>query len=327
MVVKRGTRNNDVLIGTGDNDTLLGFAGNDFLDGGFGFDKIDGGAGNDTTSYLFFTGNVIANLSTGIVRFPGNSVLTDRLVSIENINTGDGADVIRGTSARNVVSSGNGNDTIYGGGGNDLLDGGFGFDLIVGGKGSDTTTYSFFGSSVVADLISGVVAFPGNSSSTDTLESIENIVTGNADDQIRGTNGKNLINTAGGADLLIGRSGADTLIGGDGNDTFAFIKPGDSKENARDVIQSGSGAAAFQGAGADVGDLMDLSAIDANTNIAGDQAFEFGGTGIGRLSVVNVGAKTLIKANTDGDAAFEVQILIRDKSVLAAAYSADDFIL
>ena len=60
---------------------------------------------------------------------------------------------------------------------------------------------------------------------------------------------------------------------------------------------------------------------------AGNQAFVFGGTGIGRVSLVNSGSDTVVRCNTDKDAAFELELVIEDGGVLAAAYRAVDFIL
>ena len=56
--------------------------------------------------------------------------------------------------------------------------------------------------------------------------------------------------------------------------------------------------AAFEGAGVAGGDLIDVSEIDANTAQAGNQAFAFGGTGIGRLSVVELRQPTPLSAAT-----------------------------
>ena len=53
----------------------------------------------------------------------------------------------------------------------------------------------------------------------------------------------------------------------------------------------------------------------------------FDGTGIGRVSAVNSGADTLIRCNIDSDAAFEFELLIKDRGVLASAYEAIDFFL
>ena len=53
-----------------------------------------------------------------------------------------------------------------------------------------------------------------------------------------------------------------------------------------------------------------------------------GGAGIGRISAVEMGnTATLVRANTDNDAAFEFELVIEDASTNASAYTAADFIL
>ena len=59
----------------------------------------------------------------------------------------------------------------------------------------------------------------------------------------------------------------------------------------------------------------------------GNQAFLFGGSGLGRVSVVDSGAEFLIRCNVDKDAAFEFELIIEDAGVLASAYRAGDLIL
>jgi serralysin len=97
---------------------------------------------------------------------------------------------------------------------------------------------------------------------------------------------------------------------------------------ARDAIAAGDGAVAFERPGAQTGDRIDLSAIDANTTAANDQAFAFGtATGKGRLWVANVGNQTVVRGNTDNDAAAEFELAIEDVRVTANQYTAADFIL
>ena len=122
---------NDTLLGLDGNDVLLGGDGDDFLDGGFGFDTINGGNGNDTTSYAFYSGPIVANLTTGVVGFPGNSLLTDTLISIENVIGTNGNDSITGNNDANVLSGRLGNDTLNGGLGRDTMTGGAGNDIFV----------------------------------------------------------------------------------------------------------------------------------------------------------------------------------------------------
>ena len=73
----------------------------------------------------------------------------------------------------------------------------------------------------------------------------------------------------GGNDILIGGTGRDVLIGGAGGDLFRFRTPGEAGVGAgRDVI------ADFQPRI----DHIDLRQIDARPDLAGDQAFVFGGS-------------------------------------------------
>jgi len=132
-----GNSNRDYLYGGDGDDTLKGGSGNDYLDGGFGYDSIDGGADVDEVSYSFFAGPIDANLSTGVVRFPGNNTRVDTLASVENLTGTSGNDVIRGNGLANRLSGGGGNDFIYGGSGNDILYGGEGNDRLFGEAGVD----------------------------------------------------------------------------------------------------------------------------------------------------------------------------------------------
>ncbi|MEH2257371.1 M10 family metallopeptidase C-terminal domain-containing protein, partial [Nostoc sp.] len=77
------------------------------------------------------SGPIDANLSTGVVKFPGNSTLTDKLVSIENLIGTTGNDTIVGSSANNVLNGEAGSDTLVGGYGTDVLTGGAGADKFV----------------------------------------------------------------------------------------------------------------------------------------------------------------------------------------------------
>lgn len=176
----------------------------------------------------------------------------------------------------------------------------------------------------------------------------------NASETFTGSNSADAMNGAGGNDTLIGAKGndilvggagsdtlrgqtgndtlrggaqADTLVGGSGADVFDFDFTSDSAPGARDTIAAGDGATAFQGAGSSGGDRIDLSGIDANTTAGGNQAFIFGGTGKGHLSLVNSGDVTIVRGNTDNDAAFEIEIAIADAGINASTYKAIDFIL
>lgn len=183
-------------------------------------------------------------------------------------------------------------DGIRGLGGLDSITGRQGDDSIWGDAGAD-----WLGGAEGHDLLDG----------------------GADDDRLRG---------GAGDDSLIGGRGSDTLIGGQGRDVFVFTSADDARRDAPDFIRGGD-LGAFEAPGAGEGDLIDLSAIDANRAEDGDQAFVMdGGRGAGRLWLVDGPAgSTIILANLDGDAAPEIRIFLRDGATLAAAYSAEDFIL
>lgn len=105
----------DILRGLDGHDQIYGGAGNDTIDGGYGFDTIDGGSGVDTTTYLFYSGPIVADLNTGAVSFPGNSSFTDTLISIENVIATHGNDTLYGNSLDNVLEGMGGHDFIAGG--------------------------------------------------------------------------------------------------------------------------------------------------------------------------------------------------------------------
>lgn len=177
-----------------------------------------------------------------------------------------------------------------------------------------------------ADFVSGA-------DGADTLaggDGADTVLGGNGKDVLYGGAGADLLRGQANDDRLTGGSGADILVGGAGRDSFVFASTSQSTDAARDTLRAGDGGAAFE-----VGEKIDLAAIDANTTIAGDQAFVFGGvlapgaSGLkGRLYVTNVGQDTIFHANTDNDAAWEFAVEIEDGAGRGAAwYHGTDFVL
>jgi Ca2+-binding RTX toxin-like protein len=220
-----GTIGNDTLIGSGGDDELHGFGGDDILDGRLGFDLIDGGDGYDFVSYTFYSGPINLSLVSGVVSFPGNSLRTDALVSIEGVYAGKGSDVIYGDDGNNFIVSDDGstgfamgNDTVYGGGGNDQIDGGWGFDFLDGGDGFDIVDYSFFqdSSGTVIDLVQQKVFFTPTYSSggrVDTILNFEGAIGGGGNDEFIGDGRSN---------SFYGRNGNDAIDGGANTDTALY---------------------------------------------------------------------------------------------------------
>ena len=140
--------------------------------------------------------------------------------SMKSDTSGFNADIMLGNGGADTLSGGGGGDTLRGGAGNDVLDGGLGFDLLNGGTGIDKASYRFFTGSTVVDLQEGEVSFPFNSLNVDTIQSIEDVETGNGSDTILGSDGANRLEAFGGNDVIEGAAGEDTLIGSGGNDTL-----------------------------------------------------------------------------------------------------------
>ncbi|MBB5220236.1 Ca2+-binding RTX toxin-like protein [Amaricoccus macauensis] len=163
----------------------------------FGRDLIDGGAGTDTLvidgppvdvdEFLVYVREapaVRANLGTGTLRL-GDSPNRSTLISIENIETGSGADSINGSSGDNLISAGDGANVVYAGAGN---------DTIIGG---DSRFY-----------------YDGNTGDPSPVELLNG---GDGDDVIYGMG--STVNSASG-DTGAEYPGTDILAGGNGNDTI-----------------------------------------------------------------------------------------------------------
>jgi Ca2+-binding RTX toxin-like protein len=297
--VIRGTSAANVIDGGDRNDQLFGNAGNDTLIGGNGLDHLDGGLGADTL--IGGTGDdvyTIDNAGDVVTENPGegtdtvNSSLSYTLgANLEKlVLLGSGAidgtgnsvgNVIRGNDSANTLSGLSGNDTLYGNGGADHLDGGTGADTMIGGVGNDTYVVDNVGDVVTetpgegTDLVQSSITYTlgadvenltltGSSAINGTGNGLNNILTGNS--------AANVLSGGDGNDTIQGGGGADTLTGGIGNDTFTFTDISESLPGSADTITDFT---SNLGEGSD--DQIDLSAIDANTSLAGDQAFTFNG--------------------------------------------------
>lgn len=290
---------NDRLYGeAGDDVELSGQDGDDFLAPGTGLGTmVRGGDGNDTVSY------VDANVGMTVYLWDNdafdtdfNGVVTNTLDSIENAEGSTQADHIEGTDLANVLRGLGGGDTMKGLGGDDELFGGDGADFLYGDDGNDV-----------------VRGEKGN----------DNLYGGAGDNQLFGGAGNDTLWGSGGADqveLFVGGAGKDTMHGLGGRDTFRFDQIADSGvSNARDTIVD-----LFRSEG----DRIDLSAIDARTGQAGNQAFTFIGNGAftasGQVRVVDqaFGAK-LVQISNDGDLQADMEIWVG----IAPQLGAQDFVL
>ena len=318
-----GNQVNNKLYGNAGNDTLNGDAGNDLLVGGAGADKLNGGAGTDTASYAGASKGVTVSLLT--TKSSTNDAAGDTFSSIENI-TGTGyADVITGNTAANLLRGEAGNDTLNGGDGDDTLIGGAGADKLNGGAGIDTASYAGAGKGVTVSLLT--TKSSTNDATGDTFSSIENITGSSYDDIITGNTGANVLRGEAGNDKLIGGNGNDTLLGGLGADKLYGGAGGDRFifKAAQESTVATSGRDTIYDFVYAEGDRIDLSGIDASTKIAGDQGFNFIGSGAftgtaGQLRSVVSGNTTLITGDTNGDKIADFAIFLDDAITFQKGY-------
>lgn len=246
-----GAARDEVYDGSGNDVVSLG-GGNDTYYASEGNDVVYGGTGLDTLSFEFQSRNYTFDpvlLNTEGVRVDlalttaqsFGSFGTDTLSGFEVVRGGGGADTILGSAASEGFSGAGGNDVIAGRGGNDNISGGEGNDTLVGGTGRDN-----------------LIGEAGN----DTL--------------------------VGDGDSLFGGEGADVYRPGVGRDDVVlsettavrdivrYLAVGESQNSTAttgpDLVRG------FDGGGGATDDKIDLSAIDANTALAGNQSFVFRGT-------------------------------------------------
>lgn len=217
--------------------------------------------------------------------------------SLDNRLSGHGgADRLTGRLGSDTLSGGTGTDTLLGGGGADALTGGPGADKLTGGARDDR----LFGQNG-ADTVGG----------------------GGGNDILMGGNGADRLTASTGDDTLQGGAGADTLFGGAGADVFRWINVSDSEPDSPDRIGGSDSRPAFEHGT----DLIDLTRVDANDLRSGNQAFIFGGSGAGHISLSERGRDTIISLHTDRDGIADMVIEVADRDDPLTVWTAADFLL
>lgn len=291
-----GSSGGDVLVGAvgtsfvggGGDDRIIGSSGNDTytMSPGDGHDVILDSGGNDTL-YFAGTGDV-GHLGFTYFDYGGTSAtgLTDLLVDVGNVQALIENATTTGAIEKFTFAAGS---SVYGYHLADAAD----------------TTYSAVAGSPNLVLI-------GNASA--------NTLTGGAGkDILIGAVGSDTLSGGGGDDLLIGNGGFDTLTGGAGNDVFAFTSASDTnsfdgttgQERIMDFVKGQ--------------DKISLSTIDADTSLAGDQAFLVAGqTSVVHAHSINwfvSGTNLVIQGDVNGDnvADFTIYLPSQTGTVLAAS--------
>ncbi len=159
-------------------------------------------------------------------------------------------------------------------------------------------------------------------------------------DLVYGRGGDDDLRGGGGSDVLLGREGRDFVYGGRERDRL-YGDAGDDRiggGGGDDQLTGGAGRDVFDmgGLGFDQiadfvrgTDRIDLSAIDANANVAGNQAFTFVGVAaaasVGQLryEISDSRTMTFVRADTNGDGDADVLVNLAGPTTLAAS----DFVL
>ncbi|MBB3019197.1 serralysin [Microvirga lupini] len=306
------------------------------------------GGGTDTYSFTNYTTALTIDLQPGAwsitsqdqrakLHWNGSKIATGNIANallhqgdtralIENAYGGSANDTIKGNVAGNVLRGNAGNDKLYGLTGNDVLVGGSGRDVLSGGSGTDTASYSTAKARVVADLLT--TSNNRGDAAGDSYSSIESIIGGSYSDTLRGNGLANNISGGSGGDTLYGRAGNDVLNGGTGNDKLYG-------EGGKDLLIGGVGADTFvfsssshtRMSSADTikdfrrgSDHVDLRGIDANTKVAGNQAFTFIGKNAfhGKAGELRF-ADGIVAGDTNGDKTPDFGIKIAELSALSKA--------
>ncbi|MGH6997610.1 MAG: peroxidase family protein, partial [Phenylobacterium sp.] len=238
----------------------------------------------------------------------------DVILDDEDTDAAMDGDVLTGTAGNDQLSGGTGDDRITAGAGDDTVLAGAGNDVIVGaigdgndvyfgddsdgGAGSDTLDLAAITANLTVDLGTGLLgrgSAVSTQSGSDTLWSIENVATGAGNDTITASAAVNVIE------------------GGAGNDSFRF----ESKEAA-----AGDTILDFE-----PGDKLDLSGIDANAALAGNQSFTLTSgpafTATAQLVVAYEtradGDYTVVKGNVDGDGDADFQLNLKGSHTLTGS--------
>lgn len=135
-------------------------------------------------------------------------------------------------------------------------------------------------------------------------------------DRITGGQGKDVLRGDAGNDKITGGAGVDKLYGGAGEDTFVFLKGDTGKKASADTIYDFKPSQ---------GDVIDLTAWDANSKKAGNQDFKFIGDEkfhgkAGELHFVKTKSDTWIEGDTNGDRKADFVIHLDDAVKLTSAH-------
>jgi hypothetical protein len=316
----------NTFVGGAGTDNLTGGDGGDLLDGGLGADNLRGGLGNDRF-YVDQSGDVVTEFAGqgSDTVFTTVSYTLGAGSEVETLRTGNAA----GTNTINLTGNGFIN-TLLGNAGNNRLDGGVGADDLRGFGGNDLYFVDNAGDKITEALGGGTDTAVASASyalgagvNVETLQTAN--PTGTTAINLTGNELNNVIRGNLGANVLRGNGGGDSLYAGSDSlrDSFVYGAHGDSAIGGHDMIFN------FVKLGF-VGDLnsdkIDLRPIDADDDLAGNQAFRFVSSFIapvanqaeGQVMMQTVGTDTKVLIDLNGDNTADMQIIVKAVTGLAA---------
>ncbi|MDD9908822.1 MAG: M10 family metallopeptidase C-terminal domain-containing protein [Ahrensia sp.] len=333
------------VVGGSNDELIIGNSANNVINGGAGSDDMRGGLGNDRYIVGVSTDIIQENSGEGydtVWSYTVNYTLSDFIERLDllgaarNGTGNDQANTIVGNNNNNTINGAGGNDVLVGGGGNDLIFGGTGNDIMNGGSGNDIyffnsgdtiieatfssgggidTMYSSTSTTIVTNVeilrLFGTDHLVGNGSAAP-----ESIVGNSGNNLLRGFGSNDTINGKGGNDIISGGTGRDVIVGDTGADIFNYDNVNESRVGSsnRDFIN-----------GFEHGlDRIDLSDIDANTGVGGNQAFTYVGNSAfsgsaGELRYFTFGNVSIVEADVNGDSNADMQIFINGTNYMTGS--------
>ncbi|OJF95166.1 calcium-binding protein [Pararhizobium antarcticum] len=191
-----------------------------------------------------------------------------------------------------------------------------GVKFVIDGKAAWTVS----GLNVSAVKLGDAIFARNDKAFIDILMAGNDLISGTSKgDTLLGGGGSDVLKGNAGNDKLFGGAGADDLFGGTGADRFSFSSLSDSTSVARDSVFDFSRSE---------GDKIDLSAIDANKNASGNQAFKFIASEkfhgkAGELRFEKKASDTYVYVDVNGDKKVDFTLHFDDPIALKAT----DFVL
>lgn len=327
-----GNSSANYLDGKGGDDTLDGAGGNDTLYGGAGRDTMTGGAGNDI--FLFkavsemgrttSTRDVITDFTSGQDKIDLAAIDANTKLSGNQDFTflaADGASFTKKAGELAWHTDAAKNRTVVQG---DIDgDGIHDFELELRGQVS-LKAGDFVGLASTTTTPTPPTTPPTTPTQTTIsgTSSADRLNGDSGNNYLDGKGGNDTLNGGAGNDTLYGGAGRDTMTGGAGNDVFLFkaVSEIGSTPSTRDVITDFTKGQ----------DKIDLSSIDANSRLSGDQAFTFLANDnqsftkkAGELAWHTESGRTIVQGDVNGDGIHDFEIQLTGQIQLGAS----DFIL